>query len=72
MLTLIDNPTHCNIFANKSHPIQFCFGNGSKFQHLFIHFRFQTHATFLSPLSVFSIHELQIARSSSAIEYTES
>jgi len=64
MLTLTNIPTHCNIFVNKSHPIQFCSGNSNKFQHLVIHFRFQTHATFMSPLSVFSIHGLQIARSS--------
>jgi hypothetical protein len=72
MLTLIKIPTHGDIFVNESHLIQFCFVYSNKFQHLFIHFRFQTHATFMSPLSVFSIHELQIARSSSAIEYAES
>jgi len=63
-LTITNIPTHCNIFVNMSHPIQFCSGNSNKFQHLVIHFRFQTHATFMSPLSVFSIHGLQIARSS--------
>lgn len=66
MLTLINSPTHCNTFVNKSHLIQFRSGNSNKLQHLVIHFRFQTHATFMSPLSVFSIHGLQIARSSVA------